>query len=96
MKNEQYFSYIINNLTFEEVEVLLLLNQADATAAFKSIKRSQVAEETKYTEAVFRKIIGKLSATFFINTVITGKEHRIYLTEYGMTALKHSLKGAIQ
>ena len=94
--SSEYFSFIINHLTFEEVTILGILRDEDATAAFKSMKRSQVAKEAAFTEAVFRKVIGKLAATHFISTVIAGKEHRVYLTDYGQAALDYSLREAIQ
>ena len=92
MSSKHYFNVIINNLTFDEVAILSILSDKDATAVFKAMKRSAVAKESELSEAVFRKVIGKLTATHLVDTVITGKEHRVYLTDYGCKALVSSLK----
>jgi hypothetical protein len=87
-----YYQHIIRHLTFEDVAVLGVLLDKDATAAFKAIRRNEVYEESELSLANFRKTIGKLTATHMIEVVTGGKEHRIFLTTYGQEALELSLE----
>lgn len=87
-----YFDHIFRQLTIEEVAVLGILLDRDATAAFKSVRRSQLYESSDMSLATFRKTIDKLKATSFIEAVTARKEHKVYLTSYGLLALEKSLK----
>lgn len=89
-----YFEHIIRQLTIEEMAILGILIDRDATAAFKSMKRSDVYERSDMSLANFRKTIGKLSATCLIDVVTGSKEHKMFLTSYGQQALEKSLEGA--
>lgn len=86
MVNE-YFDHIIKHLTIEEMVILAVLNDMDATAAFKAMKRTEVLEQSKLTIAHFRKSIGKLLSTCLVNVVAGGKEQKVFLSEYGIEAL---------
>lgn len=94
MKKNDYLEHIIRQLTIEEIAILGILHENDATAAFKSIRRTTVFTESELTEANFRKTIGKLTATCLIEMVTGNKEHKMYLTDYGQLALQKSLEGA--
>jgi predicted transcriptional regulator len=89
---KEYFDHIIRQLAIEEVSVLGILLDRDATAAFKSVRRSQLYENSDMSLATFRKTIDKLKSTSFIEVVTTRKEHKVYLTSYGLLALEKSLK----
>jgi folylpolyglutamate synthase/dihydropteroate synthase len=88
-----YLEHIINQLTIEEVAVLGILKDQDATAVFKSLRRSQLYECSDMSVATFRKTIDKLKATSLVDLVTARKEHKVYLTTYGIQALEKSLQG---
>lgn len=87
MVNE-YFDYIIKHLTIEEMQILAYLKDTDATIAFKSIKRTEILQATELSIAHFRKAIGKLVSTCLIDVVTGSKEQKVFLTEYGLKAIK--------
>jgi predicted transcriptional regulator len=87
-----YFDYIIKQLSIDEVSVLGILKDQDATAAFKSVRKSKLHVSSKMTLATFRKTIEKLKATRLIDVVTARKEHKVYLTSYGSKALETLLK----
>lgn len=84
-----YFKQIISQLTCEDISVLGILSEQDATAAYKAIRRSELFEASELSEANFRKTLLKLQATFFIEVTTTSKESKIYLTVYGQQAQKN-------
>ena len=89
---QAYFGNIVRRLTIEEMGIIGLLSDVDATAAFKAIKRSELQKMSKLTEAHFRKTMDKLTAMQFIGVVTGGKDHKIFVTEYGHLALDYTLE----
>ena len=87
-----YFDYIIKQLSIDEVSVLGILKDQDATAAFKSMRKSSLHEFSNMTLATFRKTIEKLKATSLIALVTARKEHKVYLTSFGLRALEILMK----
>lgn len=90
--NDNYFSYVVSNLAFEEVSILGILIDKDSTAPFKSITRESLLNSSGLTLARFRKVINNLTSSHLVEVVTGGKEHRMYITEYGMKAIQESLK----
>lgn len=88
----EYFEQIVQQLSIEEIAVLGILLDQDATAAFKAIRRQEVMQSSDLSLAQFRKTMEKLTATYLINVVTGGKEHKVYLTSYGTKALEKSLE----
>lgn len=91
-KMEGYLHFIVSKLTIEELSILGILNDKDATAAFKAIRRSLLFKESKLSTATFRKTVDKLTATQFLKIVTGGKEGKLYLSYYGQKALQQSLE----
>lgn len=89
----EYFDHIISSLTIEDMAVLGILIDHDATAAFKAMKRNAVLDVSGMSLANFRKTIGQLTAMRLIEVVTGRKEHKIFLTVYGKQALEKSLEG---
>lgn len=88
-----YFEHIVDNLTHEDLMILTVLNDKEANAAFSSQRRNKLFEKSELSLANFRKTINKLFAARLINVVTGGKEHRIYITNYGVEALYKSVEG---
>ena len=86
-----YFSHIVKRLTFDDISILSILSDSEATAKFKSLKKSDLSNDSGLTEANFRKAIYRLDAINFVETVTGHKEHRYYITELGMKAISESL-----
>ncbi|AYE53899.1 hypothetical protein [Priestia megaterium] len=86
-----YFEEVMRKLTIEDVSILGWLFQNEANAVFKAIKKSSIADEFEYSTANFRKTLNKLEAIHFIGTVTGGKEHKLYLTEYGQQAVQQAI-----
>lgn len=87
MVNE-YFDHIVKHLTIEEMSILAVLYDMDATAAFKAMKRTDILEQSKLSIARFRKTIGKLVSTCLVDVVTGAKEQKVFLTQYGIEALE--------
>jgi hypothetical protein len=56
---KEYFELIIRKLTIDEMAVLGILLDKDATAAFKSIKRNDLFQLSQLSIANFRKTMEK-------------------------------------
>lgn len=88
-----YFDTITSKLTLDDMNVLGILYDNDATAKFKSMTNKNVIEQTQLTHAKYRKAINRLDALHFIETVIGGKEHGLYVSEFGIAAINKNLEG---
>lgn len=95
MKGEHYFQHITSRLTIDEMNIIAVLTDNEATATFKAMKKKDVFELSKLSEANFRKIIYRLDAINFIETVTGNKEHMYYVTSFGLNAIDQSLEGVV-
>lgn len=95
MKQENYFKHIVSRLTIDEMNVLGILTDNDATATFKAMRKKEVFDRSCLSEANFRKIIYRLDAVNFIETVSGNKEHMYYITQFGLMAIDESLDGVV-
>lgn len=84
---------IVNQLTSEELILLGVLEDNDATATFKAIKRKDMESQSELKSWSFRKALSNLREKALIDIVGREKEHRFYLNEFGMRALQISLEG---
>jgi hypothetical protein len=89
---EQYFENVVSGLTYEDINLLSILYDQDATIAFKSIRSKEVSQITGYTEAVFRRILYRLSGSKLIGVIPLNKQSGIYITSFGVEAISKSLK----
>ena len=92
--NSNYFNCIVNNLKFEEILLLGILQDEDSTSPFKSMNRSDVYQKSNMTIANFRKTLNNLVSMNFISILSGNKNHKIFITQYGLMALKKSLEEA--
>jgi len=87
-----YFSYILSNLSLNEMKVLGILSDNQANMVFKAMKKKTIQDLSQLSTAKLRKSLDRLEANRFIDFVTSEKEHKIYITEYGQIALNQSLK----
>ncbi|NBI28615.1 hypothetical protein [Chengkuizengella marina] len=101
---EDLFHSISKRLTFDDLSILSILYDYDIDSRFKAFKKRDLRNEVvkrrvkeqgsgDFTEANFRKSIYRLEAVRFIEIVYGEKEHKIYMTKYGLSAIRQSLKG---
>jgi RIO-like serine/threonine protein kinase len=86
-----YFEQITNRLTLDDLEILTHLQDNEATATFKALKNQKLFELSKLSEAKYRKTISKLTSILFVETDTSEREHSLYITTYGLAALRKSL-----
>lgn len=89
--NNDYFQHVVGKLNIDDMNILGILTDMDATATFKAIRKKDVFERSGLSEANYRKVIYRLDAMEFIQTVVGGKEHMLFITDYGTMAINHSL-----
>jgi hypothetical protein len=89
---QQYFEAVCDSLTFEDINLLSILYDNDANAAFKSMKLKDVLHRTGYTESVFRRVMYRLNGGMLIDAVQSNKALGLYLTQFGSQALTKSMK----
>lgn len=92
---EYYFNHIVSKLTIDDMNILGILTDNDATATFKAMKKKDVHLKSGLSEANYRKIIYRLDAINFIETVTGNKEHMYYITTFGRKAVEKSLEEVI-
>lgn len=87
---DRYFLSLTERLSLEEIEILNSLTSNEASNRFSARTKKEVQEESKLSEAKFRKILYRLEAMNFIEIVSGSKEHLMFVTEYGQNAI-HSI-----
>jgi hypothetical protein len=86
-----YFQQIVNRLTLDDLQVLTHLQDNEATATFKALKNQKLFELSSLSEAKYRKTIAKLASILFVETDSSEREHSLYITQYGLSAIRKSL-----
>lgn len=87
-----YFDHIISKLTINDMSILGVLADNQANVAFKAMRKKDVFDQLKMSEANFRKSLYRLEANQFIEVDTVDREHKLYITEYGQIALNQSLE----
>lgn len=88
---ETYFQTVTDRLTVFDFEILAFLRERDATKPFYAISRQSIQQEVQFSEANVKKIITRLVALCFIESVTGVKSHLYYLTHYGLQAIEKHL-----
>lgn len=89
---DQYFSDVVHSLTLEDISILGILHDQEATSKQKSIKTTTILKMSDSTEAKFRKSTDRLTALQFVISNKDYKEHGLFISEYGVQALKNILE----
>jgi len=85
---DQYFMSLTDRLTIEEIELLNNLTSNECVNHFTAKKKQDIFNESNLTESKFRKVMYRLEALNFIEIVAGSREHLIYVTEYGQSAIQ--------
>lgn len=86
-----YFEHIASRLNIEDMEVLGILFDNEATSSFKAMKNQRVFELSKFSEAKYRRTIGRLAALSLIESDTTTKSHSLIITNYGIAAIQKTV-----
>lgn len=87
-----YFNHVASRLSIDEISLLAILTDEDCTVPFKALRKKEVYVRSGLTEANFRKVINRLDAISFIETVTGSKEHKYYITNFGLMAVNQSVE----
>ncbi|WP_165571653.1 hypothetical protein, partial [Cytobacillus praedii] len=86
-----YFCEIVSSLSIDDLSILGVLNDNEAEIKFKAIPKVIVLEESKLTDANFRKSLYRLEIAKFIEIIKDHKSHSLIITPFGQKALFTSL-----
>jgi len=75
------------------MNVLGILFDSDATANFKGMKYDDLFQQSGLTEAPYRKVIHRLVCSRLIDVSILNRKRSIYITQWGIGAIKTNLEG---
>lgn len=90
---QDYFQHVANSLTHDDMKVLGILFDNEATAGFKAMKNADVLPATQLSEATYRRVVYRLSANKFVEIITQQKMHMLYITEFGMNAIRTTVNG---
>lgn len=85
---DNYFEYVLENITLQDLTLLKILNENGALSKFRAITLFSLKEKSEMSEAIFRKVFNSLSCMRFIETDKGSKDHRVYMSSYGKEVLK--------
>jgi DNA-binding IclR family transcriptional regulator len=90
---EQYFNDVVSSLSLDDMRILSILFDNEASAGFRAMKNIDIQNLSGLSESTYRRCVNRLRANKFIETFIGKKQHSLYVTHYGTQALKISLEG---
>jgi len=90
---EQYFYHILSSLTINDMNLLAILYERESDVSFKAITKQELSLISNLTEYKFKKSIHRLEALNFIDVLVDGKQHAVFITRYGKIALEKNLEG---
>lgn len=85
---DSYFLSLTDRLTIEEIEILNKLTSSESTNRFSAKTKKDLFRDSNLTESKFRKILYRLEALNFIEIVAGSREHLLFVTEYGQSAIQ--------
>jgi predicted transcriptional regulator len=83
----EYFDLIVKRLSREDLTVLEVLREKQATMAKSSMPMEKLQDESEMSRALLRKTVYRLNANYFIEPEANNKTQSYYLTSYGEQAL---------
>lgn len=83
-----YFESIIDRLSLNEIKILNILTSSESTNRFSAKIRSELYEQSQLTISEFRKCMNRLEAANLIQIVSGGKNHLVFVNEYGQHAIQ--------
>lgn len=86
--SNEYFDMVLKNLTSQDFELLAFLTNNSVSNPLFSKSREEIMSETGLSKAIFRKIITRLEALLFIETVSAGRELNYFITPHGLEAYR--------
>lgn len=90
---EDYFNSVVSSLTMDDMRLLGILYDNEANAVFKAMKNAELLEAANLSDAVYRRTICRLNASKLIENASLQKMHMLYITEFGMSAIKANIEG---
>jgi DNA-binding MarR family transcriptional regulator len=85
---DTYFLTLTDRLTIDEIDLLNRLTSNEAINRFSAKTKRELFEDINLSEARFRKILYRLEALNFIEIVAGSREHLLFVTEYGISAIQ--------
>ena len=90
---DSYKDVIISKLTLDDVLLLGILYENDATMTHKAMRKKSILEKSNLTDARYKKSLYRLSGGYLIDTVSGITEQRLFLTNEGCKATEIKLEG---
>lgn len=88
-----YFHSIVKSTSLDELQILGLLNDQDATETFKAISKREVMELLNFKRTKAQTLFSILESKNFITVVRDANMHKLIINEFGQVALEESIKG---
>jgi DNA-binding MarR family transcriptional regulator len=88
-----YFEKIIDHLNIDDMSVLGVLYDKEATSKFKSLTANEIMDVSGITNFKFKKAITRLEALKFIEISTDSKVKAFYINEFGSYAVNKTLEG---
>ncbi|ATF13602.1 hypothetical protein A616_16935 [Brevibacillus brevis X23] len=85
--SSEYFDLIVKRLSREDLILLEILREEEATMARSSLSMQKLQEKSTLTDALFRKTVYRLNANYFVESETNNKTQSYYLTDFGIQAI---------
>ena len=90
---DAYKQAIISKLTLDDVLLLGVLYENDATMTHKAMRKKSILEKSSLTDAKYKKSLYRLSGSCLIEAVSGITDQRLFLTSEGYKATEIKLEG---
>lgn len=86
---KSHFSSLIERLTLDDIEILNSLTSQESISRFSAKTKKEIQDFTKISESKFRKTLCRLEAMNFIEIVPGNREHLLFVTDFGQSAIQN-------
>ncbi|AZV43706.1 hypothetical protein BAOM_3097 [Peribacillus asahii] len=83
-----YFTFITNRLTHEDLSMLNVLYSEDSTNVLKALNKKQLLEQTQISDFTFKRSLLRLEAMGMIEIANGKKHHQYFITHFGKLAIE--------
>lgn len=83
-----YFTFITNRLTHDDLSMLNTLYTEDSTNVLKALNKKQLLEQTQLSDFTFKRSLSRLEAMGFISIVNGKKHHQYFIAHFGKLAIE--------
>lgn len=83
-----YFTFITDRLTHDDLSMLNTLYSEDSTNVLKALSKKRLLEQTQMSDFTFKRSLSRLEAMGFVEIANGKKHHQYFIAYFGKLAIE--------